>query len=467
MINRAKDMITYLPNPAKEADLEARLAAANQANRILLETLSHDLRTPLNSIIGFADMMEQGIFGPVENKRYRNYISDICGSGRQMLEILNDVLERQRFEQIEKSVEDFRHMFELAPDLIGICRDGQILRINPAGANLLGTWPADALIGRAFADFVHADFKMLISDGLEKLTDRTTRLPLKLCRPGGGEVDVELAAIPYDHPDTSEPGDDSEAGAVMLIARDVTERNRAISRVAASEDHVRNIMNTVVEGIITIEDDGTIETVNPAAEKIFDYEPGELIGNNIELLIAGEQPLIETALAGDPTAPEVSTALAKPRELMGIRKDGSTVSIELTMSQLKRHGNVTFICALHDITERKMVEARLVELATRDPLTNLPNRVAFKELVSQTIEIARRKSNSFTILFVDLDNFRHINDTRGHRIGDEVIRMTGQRLRHCLRDCDTIAHQGGDEFLVILDGVAGDEEAQAAAHIIM
>ena len=190
MINRAKDMITYLPNPAKEADLEARLAAANQANRILLETLSHDLRTPLNSIIGFADMMEQGIFGPVENKRYRNYISDICGSGRQMLEILNDVLERQRFEQIEKSVEDFRHMFELAPDLIGICRDGQILRINPAGANLLGTWPADALIGRAFADFVHADFKMLISDGLEKLTDRTTRLPLKLCRPGGGEVDV-------------------------------------------------------------------------------------------------------------------------------------------------------------------------------------------------------------------------------------------------------------------------------------
>ena len=164
MINRAKDMITYLPNPAKEADLEARLAAANQANRILLETLSHDLRTPLNSIIGFADMMEQGIFGPVENKRYRNYISDICGSGR--------------------------HMFELAPDLIGICRDGQILRINPAGANLLGTWPADALIGRAFADFVHADFKMLISDGLEKLTDRTTRLPLKLCRPGGGEVDV-------------------------------------------------------------------------------------------------------------------------------------------------------------------------------------------------------------------------------------------------------------------------------------
>ncbi|MEK9722183.1 MAG: histidine kinase dimerization/phospho-acceptor domain-containing protein [Rhodospirillaceae bacterium] len=81
------------------ADLESRLEAANNANRVLLETLSHDLRTPLNSIIGFADMMDQEIFGAIENSHYRSYVGDICGSGRQMLEILNDVLERQRFER--------------------------------------------------------------------------------------------------------------------------------------------------------------------------------------------------------------------------------------------------------------------------------------------------------------------------------------------------------------------------------
>ncbi|MEK9722184.1 MAG: PAS domain-containing protein, partial [Rhodospirillaceae bacterium] len=73
-------------------------------------------------------------------------------------------------------------MFELAPDLISVCRDGEILRINPAGANMLGLWPVQTLIGRRLADFIHPDFLPLVEDGLEKLTDRTTRLPLKLCR---------------------------------------------------------------------------------------------------------------------------------------------------------------------------------------------------------------------------------------------------------------------------------------------
>ncbi len=459
-----KDMTPVTPDASHLDDLEGRLEAANNANQVLLETLSHDLRTPLNTIIGFADMMDQEIMGPVDNQHYRTYLQDICGSGRQMLEILNDVLERQRFEQIEKSEKDFRHMFELAPDLISICRDGNILRMNPAGANLLGLWPVDTLIGRKFADFVHDDFKPLVADGLERLTDRTTRLPMKLCRAGGGDVDVELAAVPYMD---AQEDESSAPDMVLLIARDVTERNRAISQVAASEAHVRKIMDTIVEGIITADRDGNIETINPAAEEIYGYGAGELVGKNFTTLMAEQSRHHSAGHGRRDMDTEMAAFMGSPRELKGLRKDGSEVPIELTVSTMRNRGRQTFIAALHDITERKMVEARLVELATRDPLTKLPNRTAFTEKLNQALDRIQASDEVLAVLFVDLDNFRHINETRGHVVADQVIQMTGERLQQCLRRRDTVAHFGGDEFMVILDGISGDEETRTAGQIIL
>jgi len=452
-----KDMETVVTS------LEARLEVATNANQVLLETLSHDLRTPLNTIIGFADMMEQEILGPVDNKHYRSYVSDICGSGRQMLEILHDVLERQRFEQIEKSETDFRHMFELAPDLISICRDGKILRMNPAGANLLGLWPVDTLIGRSFGDFVHDDFKPLVADGLHRLTDRTTRLPMKLYRAGGTEVDVELAAVPYDDPDSERA---RSADTVLLIARDVTERNRAISRVAASEYHVRRIMDTVVEGIVTTDQNGLIETINPAAELIFAYDAGDLVGQDVRTLMSPEhQAGFDDTMSRFAETGE-SEDMGRPREIGGIRRNGTVVAVEISLTAMKSRGRYTFIAVIHDITERKLVEARLVELATRDPLTKLPNRPALTAKLNQMLAGAQDAEAAFAVLFVDLDNFRHINETRGHVVADQVIEMTGERLQQCVQSQDTVAHFGGDEFMVVLDGVSGDEEAETAGEII-
>lgn len=414
-------------NSSDLAALEARLQTVTNANRILLETLSHDLRTPLNSIIGFADMMDQEILGALENKAYRSYVHDICGSGRQMLEILNDVLERKRFEQIESSESDFRHMFELARDLISICRDGQIQRMNPAGASLLGLWPADTLIGRPFVDFVHVDDRQLIADGLHMLTDRTARLPMKLCRASGGTVDAELAAVPY----TDDDDGDTHTGrdTVLLIARDVTQRNRAIGQVAESENHIRKIMDTVVEGILTADQNGTIETINPTAEAIFGYEPGELDGRNISVLMTNADREHHDEHIRNYLETGLMRFMGSPRELLAVRKDETNVDIELTVSTLQTEGRQTFIVAFHDITERKMVEARLVQLAIRDPLTNLPNRTAFTERLSQELARIGDGDEKLAVLFVDLDNFRHINETRGHLAADEVSGWSANACR--------------------------------------
>jgi len=452
-------------NPSKSEvpeDLEGKLEAANNAVDSLLETLSYDLRTPLNTILGFADMMDQAILGPIENPQYRSYLADICREGRSMLDILNDVLDRQRFETMQRSEKDFRRMIELAPDLISVCRDGVIQLINPAGANMLGIWPVESLVGRPFIDFVQEDWREVLADGLEALAQRTARLPLKLKRVGGADVEVELAALRYT-------GDDAPAqgAAVMLIGRDVTERNRALREVAQREDHIRRIMNTVVEGIITIDQAGMIETINPAAEEIFGYAPGELAGASVSVLMdevnfaahqIGVRRYMETG-----EGPVIGRSI----EVAGRRKDGSAVPLVLSISAFTAGGRQVFIGALHDDTERKAAEARLVEMATCDPLTKMPNRYARNERLERAIALAANSGRVFAFMFVDLDSFKNINDAFGHTAGDEVIVKAGRRLEERVGDFGLVAHLGGDEFSIVVDQLPdriGIEEMADRVH---
>ena len=440
--------------------LEDKLEAANKAVASVLETLSHDLRTPLNTIIGFADMMDQAILGPVENSQYRSYVEDICREGRSMLDILNDLLDRQRFESMERSDKDFRHMIELAPDLISVCRDGVIHLINPAGANMLGVWPVETLVGRRFEEFVNADCQPLIADGLEPLTERATRLPLTLCRAGGGEVDIELAALDYQ-------SEDESGGAVMLMGRDVTERNRALREVAAREDHIRKIMDTVVEGIITIDQNSIIETINPAAEKIFGYEAGELIGSHVGVLMGDNDRRLHDAHVARYVKTGQSQILGQSREVTGIRKDGAQVPLVLSISGFVAQGRQFFIGAIHDDTERKRAERQLWELATQDPLTKMPNRNVRNERLDAAVAAADTDQGEVTFMFVDLDNFKKINDALGYTAGDEVIREAGSRMEMVIGNCGLVVHLGGDEFSIIVDHPPDGVEMETIAKEVL
>ncbi len=433
---------------SRVGELETQIASLDNANRIILETLSHDLRTPLNTIIGFADMMEQEILGTIENPKYRGYISDIRESGQGMLEILNDVLDRGRFERGQKSEKDFRQMIELAPDLISICRGGKIVSINPAGANILGRWPIETIVGRNFIEFVHDDFKTLVEDGLEKLIDQQLRVPLQFIRPEGGVVDVEMAALDYDGEslDSGEP-------AVMLMARDVTERNRALRQLATREEHIRLILETIGEGILTIDGAGNLETINPTAEHIFGYAPGELLGCNVTELIA----VFRDSDNDDAFATRCDAIVGRTIASTGIRKDGETVPVELSMSALKIGERTIFIGALRDITERMSAERRLQELATRDPLSKMPNRRVRDEKLQAAINSADADGSRFAVMFLNMDNTRNINDGMGHAVGDQVIREVGRRIDEMTKGKHLVAHLGGDEFNVIFDADASEE----------
>lgn len=439
-----------------------QLETLDNANQALLKTLSHDLRTPLNTIIGFADMMEQETLGPINEPQYREYVTDIHQAGRSMLEIINDLLDRKRFEGFKRTEKDFRHLIELAPDLILVCRAGRIRMINPAGADMLGAWPPETLIGRNFADFVHSDYHEILDAGAGTLVAEKMRVPMLLLRPDGRTVDVEVAALPYE-----EEGTGGDGPAVMLMARDVSQRNRALKKAAARETHIRKIMDTVVDGIFTFDRRGVVETINPAAERIFGYDPGELIGRNVRILMNEPLAADHAGYVEDEQDSERTRILGTDYQVEGRRKDGSKFPVEITVGMLKEGERRIYIGALRDITERREHEERLRYLATRDPLTRMPNRRLFTERLEDAIARADDTGNKFAVLYIDLDHFKNINDAMGHVIGDMVLQAVGQRLEECVHDGDTVAHLAADEFPIILNGVESRAEAEMMAADIL
>src|SRR5476649_2946856 len=129
-----------------------------------------------------------------------------------------------------------------------------------------------------------------------------------------------------------------------------------------------------------------------------------------------------------------------------------------------KDGKITnYICAFFDITERKQAEDKIHNLAFYDPLCQLPNRRLLFDRLNQAVTTSARNQTCAALLFIDLDNFKILNDTRGHDIGDLLLIEVGQRLRTCIRDHDTLARLGGDEFVVLLEGLSEDR-TQAAVQ---
>ena len=217
-----------------------------------------------------------------------------------------------------------------------------------------------------------------------------------------------------------------------------------------SETRVRSILDNVADGIVTLNDEGVIESFNSAATSLFGYTEQEAIGRAFSVMVAKVE-------AGD----RAGTARAEQQRLTreqwgrlsdgstGQRKDGSTFPLEVALSGVQLGSRAIHIGCLRDISERQMYTEALQHKTLHDHLTNLPNRVLFRDRVAQAIRIAGRKGEPMVLLLLDLDGFKQVNDTFGHQEGDILLTQVAERLVGCLRDGDTVARLGGDEFGIL------------------
>ncbi len=223
------------------------------------------------------------------------------------------------------------------------------------------------------------------------------------------------------------------------------------------------ILDHMVDGVVTIDARGVIESVNPAACAMFGYAAEALLGRNIGLLMpepdrGRHDDYIAHYLGGG--APRI---IGRGRDVLGRRADGRVFPMSLAVSRVEHEGRTRFIGLTRDITERKNAEAEIERLAFYDALTGLPNRRLLLDRLKQALAASRRKSRQGAVLFIDMDNFKSINDTLGHGVGDQLLQSVARRLQAALRADDTVARWGGDEFVVLLQDL-GLQPEEASLH---
>lgn len=222
------------------------------------------------------------------------------------------------------------------------------------------------------------------------------------------------------------------------------------------------VLHNIREGIISIKPNGIIEDVNPAIEALFGYTQAELVGQPINILMPEPHRTAHDAYLANYERTGEKHVIGRYREVVAKRKDGSEFPLELSVNEMELSGTKHFVGLVRDITDRKIAENKLTQLAMYDQLTGLPNRTNFFERLSLALSQASRAQSCVALLFIDLDGFKTVNDTLGHDMGDHVLVEVAQRLKDCIRESDTSARLGGDEFTIILNNL---NNAQSASHI--
>jgi PAS domain S-box-containing protein len=194
--------------------------------------------------------------------------------------------------------------------------------------------------------------------------------------------------------------------------------------------------------MVVVDQRGEILLLNVQAEKQFGYHRDELVGQKVKNIIPEgfAERLIADALRSAEDA--LAQQIGKGIELNGRRKDGSEFPIEIMLSPLESAEGILVTAAIRDITTRKKAEAQMIHSSEHDVLTGLPNRMLLNERVDQAIRLARRYGRTIAVLFLDLDGFKHINDSLGHPAGDKLLQSVAKRLVDCVRDSDTVSRQG-------------------------
>ncbi len=359
-------------------------------------------------------------------------------------------------DELRASQERYRAFVELSPDAIAVIQDGRFVFANQQALNLVGARDFAELQTKHALDLVPERVRAALTDRYRELAV-DARLPYvegQLIRINDqGKVPIETAATGIEF---------EGRRAVLVVIRDITARHESEQAMWAAEQRFSAAFHEAPIAMLLIDPVGVVLDANPALGELVGDDPRALVGRqSLRLVHRDDRDSVRTLLR---TVAEKDQAV-EPKEWRLERADGRQVWVQGSVAPLPGEPKM-LVLHLIDTTERRENEAKLAYRALHDPLTGLPNRTLLTDRLEQAVRaVVREKAGGVAVLYLDLDDFKDINDTYGHATGDRVLIEVARRLRGAVRPADTVARLGGDEYAVVAEGLPAPDALALAERV--
>ena len=326
-----------------------------------------------------------------------------------------------------------------------------LIDYNEAAYHLTGGAVAHALNSSA-VDYYRHDPQLLA--GLEQCrTDRVVveRLTVSDATVAADQQHFHITMVPVP-PDL-----------IVVHTQDITERLVAERELRINEERYRTIVENAQEGISILDGNGLFTFANRRTADLLGYEVTALPGLSASVMLG-------PSFTHAPTGPtDLGSEGAAQNEVIATRPDGTTIDLLISTAPilLTGSGEVGSLCMMSDVSGLRQAEQELAYWALHDPLTGLPNRTLLMDRVEHALARSRRHTGMVAALFCDLDGFKEVNDSFGHHVGDEVLKLVADRLRTAVRPGDTVARIGGDEFVALCEGMIDESAAFGVASRVL
>jgi diguanylate cyclase (GGDEF)-like protein/PAS domain S-box-containing protein len=366
----------------------------------------------------------------------------------------------------------YRALVERQPGIVYLAEPGEHGRwhyVSPQIQNILGytqqEWLDDPTL---WAQRIHPEdrLRVLRDEAATSIADRRGKgssvWEYRMLARDGREVWI------LDDESVTQVDAKGQVSLVQGVLLDISERKRTEEALRVSEEQTRRIIESASYAFIGMGSDGTVLTWNQHAANTFGWTREQALGRQLaDLIIPAETRAEHYRGLAHYLATGEGPILSKRIEVTAVHRDGHEFPVEMTIWPVRTGDAVQFSALVDDITVRKALEGQLRHQALHDALTGLPNRVLFSDRLQHALDRSKADSDlTLAVFFVDLDDFKTVNDSLGHTAGDQLLAAVADRLRGSVRGEDTAARLGGDEFAVLVEDGVGTDHAHVADRIL-
>ncbi len=360
---------------------------------------------------------------------------------------------RDQFLKTDAGESMMRLVADSVPALIAYYEVGSLLCLfaNKRYAEYNG-WTPQSIVGKTVREAIGAAAYEVMRPYVEAaLAGKGSTYTREQTLPDGAKSVIEVNLLPHID-------DQQQLRGCFVLINDITGHWRIEQELRHSEERMRKFVEATSEGIL-FHKDLVITDVNQALLRIAGFPRAEVMGRKTLEFIPEDwhQRMIDLLASGTEST----------YESVIVHKDGHQIPVECSARTITVSGERLRLVAIRDVTLQKQTQARIEFLALHDPLTQLPNRAYLKERLENLLALARRRQVAMAVLFIDLDNFKTVNDTLGHHVGDILLGEVAKRVQATVRDSDIVSRLGGDEFVVVLSEIAGSADADLVSQKLL